>query len=99
MWLPDGMVSARLAVLPVADGTALGDRGLRGGGTGGVCEDRDPFSFSVSSLRRSVFSDDFCEVSLECVGLSAGGFEPDRLPKPRRCHRSRVLRRLSIVLD
>lgn len=90
------MGSARLAVLPVSDETGFGDRGLRGGGTGGACEVREPFSFSVSSLRRSVFSDDFCEVSLECVGLSAGGLEVDRRPNPRRCHRSRVLRRLSI---
>lgn len=85
-------------MLPAVDVMGFGDLGLRGGGTGGFCEVRVPFNFSVSSFRRSVFSEDlFC--SLECVGLSARGFEPERRPNPSRCHLSSVLRRLSIVVD
>lgn len=92
----EGIISAKLVVLLAVEVVGFGDFGLRGGGTGGFCEARVPFSFSVSSLSRSVFSDDFC-CSLECVGLSARGFEPERRPNPSRCHLSRVLRRLSIV--
>lgn len=93
------MGSAKLAVLPAADRFGFGERGLRGGGIGGFCDERQPFNFSVSSFRRSVLSEDLCEDSLECVGLSAGGLEPERRPNPSRCHRSRVLRRLSIGTD
>lgn len=61
---------------------------------------RDTFSSSVSSRSRSLLSDDLftSTSSWDDFILSSGGFDAARRPKPKRCQRSNVYRRFSIIV-